>query len=78
LTNCNRRCVDLTSDSTNCGLCGNTCNSGSVCTAGVCACPMGFLACNGICTDVSKDPLNCGGCGMVCGKGQVCSNGACK
>ena len=50
---CNHKCVDTTSDKTNCGVCGKTCENGNTC-------------CSGSCADPSSDVSNCGGCGMAC------------
>src|SRR5262245_55071311 len=57
-TNCEGRCVDLNTDSINCGSCGNICPTGANaapgCYAGKCtiaACVRGFANCDG-------DPLN--------------------
>src|SRR5690348_8849868 len=35
-TNCNNRCVDLTSDSSNCNSCGRQCLFGQFCREGMC------------------------------------------
>lgn len=37
--NCGKRCVDLQTDSVNCGACGNACPGGQTCSGGTCACP---------------------------------------
>jgi hypothetical protein len=58
-------CVDVTSDSNNCGACGNKCAMGA-CTNGVC-CPTGQTGCNGKCASLQADANNCGTCGTVCG-----------
>ncbi|MFO0604984.1 MAG: hypothetical protein U0324_17510 [Polyangiales bacterium] len=36
---CGTACVDVTSDASNCGACGNACTSGRACAAGVCTIP---------------------------------------
>jgi hypothetical protein len=36
LTLCDRSCIDLSSDSYNCGACGNVCEPGFVCSSGAC------------------------------------------
>jgi hypothetical protein len=64
LTGCNEHCVNLLTDSHNCGACAKQCPTGNGC-------------CNGECIDVQTDPLNCGKCGHVC-VGSSCQNGQCK
>ena len=49
---CSDNCVDLNSDTANCGNCGTTC-SGACCT--------------GSCTNLTTDSRNCGACGSPCG-----------
>jgi hypothetical protein len=36
---CGGTCIDIVNDSTNCGLCGNVCQTGVPCIAGTCECP---------------------------------------
>jgi len=69
---CSGTCVDTTTNSTNCGSCGNSCGS-SDCVNGVCApaCPPGQVLCNGICTDTQNDIFNCGTCGNMCSPGFI-------
>jgi hypothetical protein len=64
---CSGRCTDLTSDSTNCGACGNACPPSASCAQGACVCGRGQQMCGGICKDLTADPRNCGACGNVCG-----------
>ncbi|MEA2528244.1 MAG: hypothetical protein QOF01_3282 [Thermomicrobiales bacterium] len=45
---CNGICRDLKTDSTNCGICGNTCRKGSHCSNGKC-CGQGQVNCGGAC-----------------------------
>jgi len=73
-------CVDLATDSQNCGACGNVCQAGQTCVAGSCSasCPAGLALCNAICTDLQTDRQNCGGCGDACPPGLVCDGGACE
>ena len=63
-------CVDVSSDSLNCGACGNQCMGPSAtCIAGACACmQLGFLYCAaaGGCVDTTTDLGNCGACGSAC------------
>ncbi|MDP1827989.1 MAG: hypothetical protein Q8L48_32240, partial [Archangium sp.] len=63
----------------NCGMCGLTCATGEVCSAGQCAltCVGGTTQCGNACTDLARDPANCGMCGLTCATGEVCSAGQC-
>jgi hypothetical protein len=86
---CNGRCADLSSDTQNCGLCGNRCPPGATCVSGVCTeaagslsgtavgCPAGEIYCRGRCADPSSDPQNCGLCGNRCPPGATCVSGVC-
>ncbi|MCW5835285.1 MAG: hypothetical protein KIS78_22990 [Labilithrix sp.] len=58
--------VDLLSDRSNCGACGNACAAGTRCFRGQCGCPSGLTDCNGFCVDLTSDDLNCGACGTFC------------
>jgi hypothetical protein len=76
-TSCSGKCVDLQTDFSNCGSCGQDCNlahgggGGYVCHAGICdACPFDSLYCDGKCVEISQ--TNCGSCGHACGAGQTC------
>ncbi|HEY6099258.1 MAG TPA: MXAN_6577-like cysteine-rich protein [Anaeromyxobacter sp.] len=76
---CGNGCVQLQEDQLNCGVCGNVCGAGSVCSTGACAlsCQAGLTNCSGSCRDAQTDVANCGACGTACAAGQVCSAGAC-
>ncbi|KAI5658036.1 hypothetical protein M9H77_26829 [Catharanthus roseus] len=50
---CRNRCVDVTSDVNNCGLCGIRC-------------PFTWQCCRGICIDTSINPFHCGTCEHRC------------
>ncbi|KAJ0515385.1 putative stigma-specific protein Stig1 [Helianthus annuus] len=50
---CKKKCVNVITDSLNCGSCGKKCKSGEAC-------------CKGRCVDVSTSRSNCGLCGMKC------------
>lgn len=77
---CGEGCLDLRSDSANCGGCGRTCLATSVmgtseCVAGECVvmggCNSGRADCNvdgvdGCETDVNFSVANCGSCGSTC------------
>jgi hypothetical protein len=75
-TSCSGKCVDLLTDPSNCGFCGQDCNlpyggAGHLCHAGVCdPCPYDSLFCDGKCVEISQN--NCGACGHACGAGQTC------
>ncbi|GAA5979786.1 hypothetical protein JCM11641_002693 [Rhodosporidiobolus odoratus] len=87
-------CQDVSSDSNNCGKCGQTCSvdnaSGTKCISGSCyatACSPGYTLASGVCTkniDTTSDVKNCGSVGNKCpasysyGSGSVCSNGVCQ
>jgi hypothetical protein len=83
---CGGACVDLASDTNNCGVCGTRCLPGQTCiTAGgatACACATGKRICGmgtgAVCTDTTTDVNNCGGCGTRCTSGETCEAGACK
>lgn len=69
--------ANLTSDSNNCGKCGNICPQDTTCISGYCQCndPSKIL-CNGICVDPKTDNNHCGGC-SPCQTTQICCNGLC-
>ena len=87
LIECFGVCVDLQTDPSNCGYCGEVCPSGQ-CATGICVeavgpapaevvCPSGQADCGGGCIDVFSDPANCGFCGNVCAADQQCLLGGC-
>jgi len=85
-TECWGKCVDLQTDTFNCGSCSMACagevgpgeSSVGVCVAGECqlTCLPGYTICGGRCLDLSSDPANCGACGNDCGN-EACVNGTC-
>lgn len=78
LASCGGRCVDLNTDSLNCGRCRQVCPPATRCTAGACACPSGTRLCGTRCVDTQTESGNCGSCGTVCGAGLACVNGRCQ
>jgi len=92
LAECGGVCVDLNSDSSNCGGCGNICNYGQICVEGVCQiqscideCPLrGAIACavsplNGpvMCDNYDEDSCLEWGSYSACEGNSVCKNGTC-
>lgn len=76
---CGRDCVNTTTDSANCGACGNVCGARQTCIAGSCQCQVtGETMCGGVCTNLNSDAKNCSACGKSCGLGEVCLAGMCK
>jgi len=62
------RCRNLSTDVSNCGMCGHQCNPGEVC-------------CTGGCSNLLTDPNNCGSCGNACTVAHgwgVCVGAICK
>jgi hypothetical protein len=72
------RCVNLTTNASNCGACDRACPSGLTCTAGVCVCPTGQSLCGRACVNPQTDSAHCGGCNRACAAGQSCMMGACR
>lgn len=84
--------IQLASDITHCGTCGNTCplrpNASPTCAAGACgySCNVGFTDCNGLAADgcevqLATDTGNCGSCGNMCpsraNSTTNCTGGSC-
>jgi hypothetical protein len=80
---CANTCVNLNSDSNNCGRCDRACAIGETCSKGSCQastqgkCKAGRTTCNGKCVDLSQDDKNCGTCNNACGGEERCVKGAC-
>jgi Stigma-specific protein, Stig1 len=64
-TKCKGTCVNLQTDSKNCGSCSRACGTGQAC-------------CGGTCINTASDRNNCGGCGIPCGNNELCNNGVCE
>src|SRR5262249_19624023 len=77
-------CANLSTDNVNCGICGNACGTGSVCSGGACTLTCGSLSkctpssASPYCANLSTDNANCGTCGNACGSGQSCMAGTCQ
>ena len=82
--------VNLVSDNSNCGTCGNICGSGRTCSQGICAqpnpvCSGTFANCdgnaaNGCETNIATSVNNCGSCGTQCSMANAtpaCINSTC-
>jgi hypothetical protein len=82
VTSCGGATVNIDTDPSNCGVCGNVCpaptspmnfHQAATCTAGVCGigCAVGFGDCDGMASNGCEYPVtdtsNCGACGHVCG-----------
>ncbi|KAE9596372.1 hypothetical protein Lal_00048670 [Lupinus albus] len=61
---CRNHCVDVTSNKSNCGLCGIRCR-------------FNFKCCNRLCINTNINPFNCGRCGRICPFGRLCLFGLC-
>ncbi|BGP29675.1 hypothetical protein JCM10296v2_001414 [Rhodotorula toruloides] len=88
------QCRDVSSDASNCGKCGQTCNvenaATTTCISGQCyasACKPGYTLSSGTCTkniDTTCDVNNCGSIGKKCpsswshGSGSTCIQGVCQ
>jgi hypothetical protein len=78
-TVCGSRCVSLETDSDNCGACGNSCGSGSVCLGGSChpTCQGGAFECSDGCANLATDSNHCGDCTTQCSPQEACVGGQC-
>jgi hypothetical protein len=81
-----KQCVDLTQNSSNCGMCGHACLAFQNCVSGVCTgtlvCVPGLTLCTIFdgsmqCVDFAHDTRNCGSCRHACMSNEICSNGMC-
>jgi len=76
-------CVDMQTDRSHCGQCGNACAVNEICLDGDClcavnCCPSGQELCAGRCVNTQIDRTNCGGCGLACAEGQWCEGAECR
>ena len=71
---CQGSCIDVQSDSANCGACDNACDIGLICSAGQC---VGSTLCNGRKHDTQSDLDHCGACNNRCPDGKICKDGQC-
>jgi hypothetical protein len=82
-TSCEGTCVDTMNNPANCGACGTTCDTTSICSHGTCVqlCTNGQQACavgdGGICTSTQSDNQHCGSCDTPCKPLEVCTAGKC-
>ncbi len=77
---CNNQCVDIRTDSKNCGYCGTACPSGKYCLNGICVltCSAGQTSCPGGCFNLQTDADHCGTCNNNCPAGLLCKEGECR
>ena len=77
---CDNVCVDVRTDSRNCGYCGNACPAGQFCLNGNCmkSCSASQTSCPGGCFDLRNDPDHCGTCNNDCSAGLLCKEGECR
>ncbi|KAI3870326.1 hypothetical protein MKW92_040952 [Papaver armeniacum] len=61
---CKNRCIDVSSDMNNCGLCGIKC-------------PYTWNCCFGLCINTNINPFHCGSCTNKCPFGSLCFYGMC-
>ena len=73
---CDGKCINLQTDSQNCGSCGKTCKDDQLCVSGNCQCDTS-ISCSGACVLLESDPDHCGGCGNKCSDKQHCIKGYC-
>lgn len=68
LTLCDNHCVNLNSDSNNCGACGNKVTiKNAYCGDGLARCiTPSDVICGNACTNTKTDDVNCGKCGNAC------------
>lgn len=62
---CKKKCVDVSRDRNNCGMCGKKCKYSQMC-------------CKGKCMNIMFSSSHCGRCGNKCNKGDSCVYGICS
>jgi hypothetical protein len=81
---CNKKCLRVDEDATNCGACGKTCGMSETCSGSQCrcaggsGCTTGNTCCGDGCANLQTDRFNCGACGKRCNTGESCVAGACQ
>jgi Peptidase M66/Stigma-specific protein, Stig1 len=72
-------CVNLLTETNNCGVCGKACQAPAVCANGACTttCAAGTQKCGETCVNLTTDAANCGVCGKMCDAGVPCYGGVC-
>ncbi len=79
LTPCGLTCVDLQTESSNCGSCGTACTAPAVCAKGSCdvTCASDLQKCGDSCANLMTDAAHCGSCDKGCDAGVPCYGGVC-
>lgn len=82
---CGAVCVDVTSDSKNCGTCGSSCGDSATCVAGACSatgCGKDEVTCardgGTECANLLKSHDHCGDCSTACKVDEACVDAVCK
>jgi hypothetical protein len=76
-TDCFGTCDDPMTSPSNCGMCGQSCGSGT-CSGGACRCAAGQAFCGASgCVDVSSEDAHCGACDSPCDSFETCATGSC-
>lgn len=78
---CNKQCVDHTSDPKHCGRCNHACLIDETCKAGQCIpfeCKEYEERCGLSCVNLKSDRRHCGWCNKPCKVGESCEGGICR
>lgn len=72
-------CIDLTTNASHCGACGQGCGPGGTCSGGTCSCPSGLEFCGfGYgCVNTVSNPGHCGSCTNACAEREGCAGNTC-